>query len=301
LILSIAAGRPLIGRQSTGDAPPPRRAAIFSPTSNHMLAVPLLGAVTARGLPFNNPRGPQGCRALTTSRFREGRGAPDPPSGLNRLEFDMSDENTTALRARIAELEAALDRHTAWWNEMVDAFSDWACLIDADFNVVRSNRAVEDLLGLKREAVVGHKCYELACGGHEPPPSCPVSRMLETGRRAQADIELPGGRWLAVTVDPLIDRAGRIGGAIHMARDITAAKQSAATREALIAELQQTLAEVKTLKGLIPICAHCKKIRNDQGYWTHLEAFVSENFEAEVSHGMCPACLKQCYGDSGLY
>jgi PAS domain S-box-containing protein len=184
---------------------------------------------------------------------------------------------------------------------MVDAFSDWACLIDADFTVVRSNRAVETLLGLKREAVVGHKCYELACGGHEPPSGCPVSRMLETGRRAQADIELPDGRWMAVTVDPLIDRAGRIGGAIHMARDITAAKQSAATREALIAELQQTLAEVKTLKGLIPICAHCKKIRNDQGYWTHIEAFVHENLNAEVSHGMCPECLKKCYGESGLY
>lgn len=60
-------------------------------------------------------------------------------------------------------------------------------------------------------------------------------------------------------------------------------------------ELQKTLLKVKTLSGLLPICASCKKIRNDQGYWTQLEYYISEHSEAEFTHGCCPECMKKLY------
>ena len=63
----------------------------------------------------------------------------------------------------------------------------------------------------------------------------------------------------------------------------------------LIGELQDALARNKTLRGLIPICSACKKIRDDQGYWNQLEAFLSEHSEAEFSHGICPDCAKKFY------
>lgn len=66
-------------------------------------------------------------------------------------------------------------------------------------------------------------------------------------------------------------------------------------RERLVIELQQALAEVKTLRGLLPICAHCKKIRDDQGYWNVIEDFVSSHSEAVFSHGICPECTKLLY------
>ena len=64
-------------------------------------------------------------------------------------------------------------------------------------------------------------------------------------------------------------------------------------------ELQMALKEVKVLRGLIPICASCKKIRNDGGFWQQLEEYLSEHSEAEFSHGLCQPCIKKLY--PGVY
>jgi two-component system, response regulator PdtaR len=64
-------------------------------------------------------------------------------------------------------------------------------------------------------------------------------------------------------------------------------------REALIKELQDAMAKIKTLSGLIPICAWCKKIRDDKGYWQTVEQYMKEHSQAEFTHGMCPDCQKK--------
>ncbi len=66
-------------------------------------------------------------------------------------------------------------------------------------------------------------------------------------------------------------------------------------RRQLIRDLQQALAEVKKLSGLLPICASCKKIRDDQGYWSQVEAYIQEHSEAEFTHSVCPECAKALY------
>ena len=65
-------------------------------------------------------------------------------------------------------------------------------------------------------------------------------------------------------------------------------------------ELEEALANVKTLRGLVPICASCKKIRDDQGFWQQLETFVQRHSEAQFSHGICPECVKKWYPDIHL-
>jgi CheY-like chemotaxis protein len=66
-------------------------------------------------------------------------------------------------------------------------------------------------------------------------------------------------------------------------------------RERLIHELEDALAEIKTLRGILPICSSCKKIRDDEGYWNQLEAYIQEHSEAVFSHGLCPECGKKLY------
>ncbi len=66
-------------------------------------------------------------------------------------------------------------------------------------------------------------------------------------------------------------------------------------REGLIRELREALAKVKTLSGLLPICASCKKIRDDGGYWNQIEAYISKHSEAEFTHGICPECARKLY------
>jgi hypothetical protein len=66
-------------------------------------------------------------------------------------------------------------------------------------------------------------------------------------------------------------------------------------RERLIVELQDALAEVRTLSGLLPICSSCKKIRDDQGYWNQIEDYVLSHSKATFSHSICPECAKKLY------
>jgi hypothetical protein len=63
-------------------------------------------------------------------------------------------------------------------------------------------------------------------------------------------------------------------------------------------ELEETLANVKVLRGLLPICAWCKKIRDDQGYWQQIESFIRDHSEANFSHGICPACAQKARKDA---
>ncbi len=84
-------------------------------------------------------------------------------------------------------------------------------------------------------------------------------------------------------------------------RDVTEIKRRQIEREKLIAELQDALAEVKTLSGLLPICSHCKKIRDDKGYWTQIESYIHEHSEAEFSHSICQECAKKYYPDLDIY
>ena len=82
----------------------------------------------------------------------------------------------------------------------------------------------------------------------------------------------------------------RIQGAFQ---DITARKLVEAEQQKLIKELQEALAEVRTLREFLPICSYCKKVRDDQNYWSQIESYISEHTSTKFSHGICPECYKK--------
>ncbi len=79
--------------------------------------------------------------------------------------------------------------------------------------------------------------------------------------------------------------------------EIVEHKRAEEERERLITQLRGALTKVKQLSGLLPICASCKKIRDDHGYWQQIEAYIRDHSEAEFSHGICPECAKKLYPD----
>ncbi len=111
--------------------------------------------------------------------------------------------------------------------------------------------------------------------------SADQSQGLEIGADGYITRPLPNRELLA-----------RIG---SIARIISAERE----RDRLIGELQQALETIKTLSGMLPICASCKKIRNDTGYWEEVESYVKRHTDAEFTHGICPVCAKKLYGDLG--
>jgi hypothetical protein len=68
-------------------------------------------------------------------------------------------------------------------------------------------------------------------------------------------------------------------------------------QEKMIVKLQEATDKIKILGGFLPICSHCKKIRDDEGYWQQVEKYISEHSEAQFSHGICPSCAKEHYSD----
>ncbi|MFH1137296.1 MAG: PAS domain S-box protein [Pseudomonadota bacterium] len=92
----------------------------------------------------------------------------------------------------------------------------------------------------------------------------------------------------------------KIGGGSYwlaMVQDISERKKHEQEREDLIARLQSALEEVKTLRGFIPICANCKKIRDDEGYWQQIERYIEKRSEVQFSHSICPDCVRVLYPD----
>lgn len=83
----------------------------------------------------------------------------------------------------------------------------------------------------------------------------------------------------------------------HLVNAIEERDREAKAKERLIRDLEEALSKVRTLSGLLPICASCKNIRDDQGYWTQMEAYISDHSEAEFSHSMCPPCAQRLYPD----
>ena len=80
-----------------------------------------------------------------------------------------------------------------------------------------------------------------------------------------------------------------------LGREIEQRERSEAARQETVNDLQEALARLKVLSGLLPICSHCKKIRDDSGYWNQIEVYVREHSHAEFSHGICPDCLAEHY------
>lgn len=116
---------------------------------------------------------------------------------------------------------------------------------------------------------------------------------------SEVRIVLPSGglKWIQLT-----SRAGTLhvdGGQMWsgVILDITERKRVEEERNRLVVELQTALAEVKILRGFLPICASCKKIRDDKGYWNQIEAYLCEHTEATFSHGICPDCAAEQYAE----
>ncbi|MFZ2445612.1 MAG: PAS domain S-box protein [Syntrophobacteraceae bacterium] len=114
-----------------------------------------------------------------------------------------------------------------------------------------------------------------------------TERLRRDGRRIS----------VSLSVSPIRDASGEIVGVSTIARDISEKKRAEEEREELLRELRETLARLRTLSGLLPICAHCKKIRNDEGYWQQIESYIQQHSGTQFSHGICPECLKKHYSE----
>jgi PAS domain S-box-containing protein len=225
----------------------------------------------------------------------------------------------TQLRREIEErkqVEKALADSERRLADIIDFLPDPTWVIDTEGRVIAWNRAIERLTGIDHKEIIGQTRYAHAkpfYGERRPmlidlvlkrDPFWEKSylRLEEDGGMLIASESFhpsmgDGGRYCASTASRLFDVHGDVVGAIESVRDVTAEKRLAEEREQLITELQEAIAKVRTLRGLLPICSSCKKIRDDKGYWNQIEAYIEEHSDAAFSHGIYPECLRRIYPD----
>jgi PAS domain-containing protein len=173
--------------------------------------------------------------------------------------------------------------------QLFAGMTDGLVVLDAQDRVVDINPAARQLFGVDA-GPVGMPAHSLA-GWRKMIPA----RWGMGEERIETRFPGEPARYLDLRVTTIAGSEGGVAGRLVVIRDVTARREVELERERLIGELQKALADIRTLRGLLPICAGCKKIRDDQGYWKGLEQYLSEHAEVQFSHGLCPDCLGKYY------
>ena len=215
------------------------------------------------------------------------------PAVVSRQVFELQ-EQQTGIRGHITSLKPlrAANRPDEWERQALEDFekgrkevsSIEAFQGEPCFRMMRPLVTVPACLRCHEEA--GRKPGEIR-GGISV--TVPMSRFVSPGTNLRLGMAHLGLWFVGMT--------GLIFGARNLQGHNQARQRAETERERLIAKLQEALANVKTLSGLIPICASCKKIRDDQGYWTQIETYLQQHSDAEFSHGLCLDCMRKLYPD----
>src|SRR5258708_7841348 len=184
------------------------------------------------------------------------------------------------------------------FRQMVENSHDILTIRDAEGRVRYASPSIHRILGYKQEDLIGSTGFELL---HPEDRSTVENARSEFWKNpgARGSIQYrakhANGTWVSLEVVAynLLDHPA-VRGVVINGRDISERKQEEAGKDQMIAELQQTLANAKTLTGVLPICASCKKIQ-EAGNWQQIEAYIRERSQVEFSHTMCPECTELWY------
>jgi PAS domain S-box-containing protein len=165
---------------------------------------------------------------------------------------------------------------------------------DADLQVTSARGAALKTLDLQPEQLIGTNVVELFGN--------PASAAVHAHRRAIAgyssNYQLTFREHIfQAYVEPLRGTAESATGCIGIAFDVTERARAEEQSGQLFLELQDAQAKMKILRGLLPICASCKHIRDDRGYWKQIEQYIGDRADVQFSHGICPECFQRLYPD----
>ncbi len=156
----------------------------------------------------------------------------------------------------------------------------------------------------KPEYIIGKKIWDIFSKEKADKRYAVVKWVFENGETKNIEVRVPnpdGDTYHLTTVKPIFDEQDNVNSIICISKEITERIHVEKEREKLITELQKAIEDINILSGLLPICAKCKKIRDDKGYWNSLEDYIEKHSDASFSHGLCSGCSDELYGDETWY
>ena len=173
------------------------------------------------------------------------------------------------------------------------------CITNSDFQIVKSNDSYNKIFGDHNQKNPLLKCYDSRPGPSCQTDACPMQKILtgETDVVCESVKTNTDGskQYFIVTARPYLNSKGQMEGIVECFQDITVRKEAEMDRDKHLEDLEQALSEIKTLRGIMPICSFCKNIRNDEGYYEQLEGYFHKHSGVDFSHTICPPCMKKHY------
>jgi PAS domain S-box-containing protein len=192
--------------------------------------------------------------------------------------------------------ESALELSERKYRMLYDSAIDAIFIADVDGKFIDVNRTAHERLGYTRDELLALHISRLDPPDFAAKAGARIEQLRHQGRLIfETAHRRKDGTIMPVEINARIIDYDHRKAIFSIVRDITDRKLAEQEREKLIAELQNALAEIKTLHGILPICASCKKIRDDQGAWHQVEAYIRDHTDAEFSHGLCADCAKKLY------
>lgn len=177
---------------------------------------------------------------------------------------------------------------------------------DLDGRISFINSNVKTFFGITPEEIIGRRWYDVLSTTEGMVERARASEKLSMENKIPAPYELefidPNQNIITLEIleNPVLDKANRVVAIDGIAKNITRDKEHALKLETTISHLNSALDEINTLKGILPICSSCKKVRDDSGYWRQIESYISLHSEAEFSHSICPECVQKLYPDMDI-
>lgn len=165
------------------------------------------------------------------------------------------------------------------------------------------NRAFAEGVGKSVDEIVGNKIWDVFEKDEAEKRFAVVKKVFEDGEPMEIEVRVPlpsGDTYYLTSVKPVLNDSGHVASVICTSKNITKRKVAEVALEKNNIRLLKALNEIKTLSGLLPICASCKRIRDDKGYWKQIEIYIKEHTEADFSHSMCEECAKIYYPELNL-
>jgi PAS domain S-box-containing protein len=198
------------------------------------------------------------------------------------------------------QAEEALQRSEERYRHLYHTTPAMLHSIDSDGRLVSVSDRWLETMGYNRNEVLGRKSIEfLTEASRQYAEELILPEFFKTGY--VEDVPYQFVKKNGETIDVLItaisekDENGNVTRGLAGSTDVTERKRVEEEREKLIKELQEALKEIKTLRGILPFCSFCKKIRDDKGYWEQVDVYIHKHSQADISHGVCPECMQKHY------
>jgi PAS domain S-box-containing protein len=212
-------------------------------------------------------------------------------------ELEKSVLELKKIELELQKVKKLLNDEISWRRLLIEESRDAIVVLDHNAKVLEANSRFAKMLGYSREEMYQLHAWDWDVHLNKDQILELAQTINNVGHYFETQHRRKDGSLVEVELsnNGALYRGNKL--IFCICRDISDRKKAEKEREDLITRLQASLTEIKSLRGILPICTFCKNVRDDKGYWEQVDIYLNKHSEADISHSICPECVKKHYPD----